>query len=255
VPTDRFVGKVALVTGAASGIGAATATAFASRGAAVLLADLDERGGSALAARLAEDGAAVQFVRTDVTDPADVAAAVRAATDAFGALDCAANVAGGMAGGDRPGLAVHETDETQWDGTVALNLRATWLCMKAEIGHMLEHGGGAIVNVASVAGMIGARDASVAYAVAKAGVIHLTRIAAVTYAERGIRVNAIAPGLTATPAVRASLSQAQKVPRGHAIKRMVEPEEQAEAILWLCSEGSAMTTGHVLPVDGGWTSR
>src|SRR5262245_56936688 len=194
--TGRFADRVALVTGAASGIGAATATALAIEGASVLLADIDVDGGTALAEALTSRGSAARLVRADVTSAADAAGAVRAAVDTFGALDCAANVAGGMAGGDRPGLTVHDTEEAQWDGTLALNLRATWLCLRAEIQQMINHGGGAFVNVVSVAGMIGTQDASVSYSVAKAGVIHLTRVAALTYGSSDIRVNAIAPGLT-----------------------------------------------------------
>ena len=253
---DRIMeGKVVLVTGASSGIGAATARTFAQAGGRLVLADIDESGGRAMEKALQESGAEARFVRADVTRGDEVEAMVAFAVDTFGGLDCAANVAGGMLGGDRPGLAIHETDEAAWDGTTSLCLRGVWLCLKYEVLHMMAHGGGTIVNVASVAGMLATRDSSAAYAVAKAGVIHLTRTAAASYAKHQIRVNAVAPGLTATANVRKNLSGEQLIPSGHMIKRMAEPEEQAQAMLWLCSDASAMTTGHVLPVDGGWTSR
>jgi NAD(P)-dependent dehydrogenase (short-subunit alcohol dehydrogenase family) len=253
--TASFEGKVALVTGAASGIGEATAVAFAVAGASVVLADVTEDAGAELAERLSRAGHAAAFVRADVTEVDDVAAMVAFAVERFGTLDYAANVAGGSAGGDRPGLGVLDTTPEQWDGTMGLNARATYLCLRAEIGHMRDHGGGAIANVASVAGYIGRSEGSVSYSVAKAAVAHLTRRAAADHARDGVRVNAIVPGLTATPAVLRSLTPEQRVPRGHLIKRAVEPSEQAAAILFLCSDDAAMITGHCLPVDGGWLAR
>jgi NAD(P)-dependent dehydrogenase (short-subunit alcohol dehydrogenase family) len=252
---NGYDGKVALVTGGASGIGAATVQAFAAGGASVLVADINEADGVAYVAQLTAAGHRARFVQCDATRENEVEAMVAAAVETFGGLHYAANVVGGMGGGDRPGNTVLTTGLEEWEGTVAVNLRSAWLCLKHEIAHMLGHGGGAIVNVASVAGYLGLSDASVAYSVAKAAVVHLTRVAAATYGGQGVRVNAIAPGLTATPAVRRSLTPEQRIPRAHVIQRMVEPEEQAAAILWLCSDASAMVTGQTLPVDGGWLSR
>lgn len=245
-----FEGKVALVTGGASGIGYATAEAFAALGASVMIADRDEVEGAAAAARMG-----ASFVPCDITKPDEVEQMVAATVATFGGLDMAANVAGGAGAGDRPGNTIVDTTEEQWDGTMSVNLRATWLCLRAEIGYMAGAGGGAIVNVASVAGFLGDSDSSVAYGVAKAGVIHLTRMAAVEAASQGIRVNAVAPGLTATPAVVRAFGKVTPVPRDHLIQRPVRPEEQAAAITWLCSEAAAMVTGHTLPVDGGWLAR
>jgi NAD(P)-dependent dehydrogenase (short-subunit alcohol dehydrogenase family) len=251
----RFGGKVALVTGGASGIGAATVEAFAQEGAAVVIADINDAAGEAYADRLRAEGRQAVYIHVDVTRSDEVAELVERTVASFGELHCAANIAGGMTGGDSPRNSVHGTEERAWDGTIDLNLRSTWLCLKYEITHMLEHGGGAIVNTASLAGMVVARVASPAYSVAKAGIIHLTRMAAIAYAEQGIRVNCIAPGLTETPAALRLLSDEQRAPRMHAIPRMVKPEEQASAILWLCSDAAAMVTGHTLPVDGGWAAR
>lgn len=250
-----FHGKVALVTAGASGIGAATVQAFASEGAAVLIADLNETDGFKYAERLSAEGHRVRFIRSDATVEADVKAMVNAAVETYGGLQYAANVVGGMSGGDHPGNPVVDTTLEQWEGTMAVNLRSTWLCLKHEIAYMLPHGGGSIVNVSSLAAYVGRSDASVAYAVAKAGVIQLTRTAASTYGRQGIRINAVAPGLTATEGVRRGLTPEQQIPKGHVIRRMVEPEEIAAAIVWLTSDASAMVTGQTLPVDGGWSSR
>ena len=255
ISIPRFEGKVALVTAGASGIGAATAEAFARAGAAVVIADLDEEGGTANAARLSDAGHRTRFVRADAADERDVAALVATTVETFGGLDIAANVVGGMAGGDRPRNDVLETTVEQWEGTMAVNLRATWLCMKHEIAYMKDHGDGAIVNVSSLAGLIGRSDASVAYGVAKAGIVSLTRIAASTYGRDGVRINAVAPGLTATEGVRRDLTPEQQIPKQHVIPRMVEPSEIADAILWLSSDASSMVTGQTVPVDGGWSSR
>ncbi len=250
-----FEGKVALVTAGASGIGAATALGFASAGAAVLIADINEEDGSAFVEQLRNAGHRAAFFGGDVTLEEDVEAMVAAAVKTFGGLDCAANIVGGMDGGDFPGNYVVESTVEQWDGTIVANLRATWLSLKHEITYMLDHGGGSIVNISSLAAYLGRSDASVAYAVAKAGIIQLTKTTASLYGAQGVRVNAVAPGLTATEGVKASLTPEQQIPRGHVIPRMVEPSEIADAILWLCSDGSAMVTGQTMPVDGGWSAR
>ncbi|MGE0386673.1 MAG: SDR family NAD(P)-dependent oxidoreductase [Gammaproteobacteria bacterium] len=255
MPKYDFRNKVALVTAGASGIGEATARAFADAGAAVLVADVNEAAGAACAERLASAGARAAFFRADATREEDVVAMVEAAAGRFGRLDYAANVVGGMGGGDFPRNSVVGTTVEQWEGTMAANVRSTWLCLKHQVSHMLGHGGGSIVNIASLAAYVGRSDASAAYSVAKAAVIQLTRVAAAAYGPQGVRVNAVAPGLTGTAGVRQSLTPEQQIPKNHLIARMVEPEEIAAAILWLCSDASAMVTGQTLPVDGGWSAR
>lgn len=251
----NMTGKVALVTAGASGIGAATVRAFAASGAAVLLADVNEDGGTSIADQLTAAGHSVRFRQADVTSEDDVAALVAEADRAFGRLDYAANVVGGMGGGDFPRNSIVDSTIEQWEGTMTANVTSTWLCLKHQIPYMTSQGGGSIVNVSSLAAFIGRSDASVSYGVAKAAIVHLTRIAASSHGAQGVRVNAVAPGLTATEGVRAHLTPEQQIPKGHVIPRMVEPSEIADAILWLCSDASAMVTGQTVPVDGGWTSR
>jgi len=249
-----LAGRVALVSAVGQGIGRATAELFAAQGARVLATDINPATGAELVERLTAAGAEARFVAADLTDEAGAAQVVRAAVDAFGALDVAANIVGGVAGAHVPEL--HELAAEAWDATVALTLRSCFLALKHEIAYMVDHGGGSIVNVTSLAGLRYA-PTTPSYAAAKAGVAHLTRITGVHYAERGIRVNAIAPGVTRTPAV-AERMDAERLERGlsvHAIHRLVEPEEQAQAMLWLVSDAAEMVTGHVLPVDGGWAAR
>ncbi|MDB5685802.1 MAG: hypothetical protein JWR77_391, partial [Rhizorhabdus sp.] len=194
----RFEGKVALVTAAASGIGAATATRFARDGAQVMLSDINMSGGETLAEQLRSDGADVHFIRTDATSEEEVAALVRQTIDHFGGLHLAANIVGDSMG-DASGPDMHLKSIEGWDATFSVCLRSTFLCLKHEIAYMIAHEGGAIANVTSLAGMLALAKSGAAYSTAKAGVIHLTRWAAVQYADRGIRVNCIAPGVTPTP--------------------------------------------------------
>jgi NAD(P)-dependent dehydrogenase (short-subunit alcohol dehydrogenase family) len=253
---NRFNNKNVLVTAAASGIGAATAKAFASEGASVMLSDINGEGVKQLAQEISASGARVFWQKTDCTDDAQIKALVEATINQLGGLDIAANIVGDSVG-DAHGPEFHETSTEGWNGTLAVTLNSAYLCMKHEIAHMIENNSGAIVNVTSIAGMRYVSSAGAAYSTAKAGVIQLTRFAAVSYAERGIRVNCIAPGVTPTPAYfKAGREAAEALINSmlpeQAIKRVVVPEEQAEAILWLCSESAAMVTGHVLPIDGGW---
>ena len=257
--TGRFEGKPVLVTAAASGIGAATAKAFARDGAKLMLSDINEAGGEQVAEELRQQGTDAYFLRSDCTIEQEVDALVRKTIETLGGLACAANVVGDVVG-DASGPEFHAQSTAGWDGTMAVSLGSAYLCMRQEIAHMIDHGGGAIVNVTSLSGMLYVAESGVAYATAKAGLIQLTRFAAVTYADRHIRVNCIAPGVTATPAYfkggeEAGLALLDSLVQSQPIKRPIEPAEQAAAILWLCSSEAAMVTGHVLPVDGGWTAR
>jgi len=249
----RFDGKIAIVTGGASGIGQAVAEAFAVSGARVIVTDINESGGAAVAKRLRDSGAEADFVPADMTNDHDVSALVDAVTTSNGGLDILVNVVGGAAKGDRPGIMLHEESEALWDETMALSLKSTFFGMKYAITYMLANGGGAIVNIASLAGLHVELTGTPAYGAAKAGVIHLTRTAAVMYGKHGIRINAVAPGLTLTPNVAAALTEKAKaeIMGRYPIVRGIAPSEQASAVLWLASDHAAMITGHILPVDGG----
>jgi NAD(P)-dependent dehydrogenase (short-subunit alcohol dehydrogenase family) len=247
-------GRVALVTGAASGIGRATAELLAGMGARVLASDVDADAGAAVAAALREGGAEARFVAADVTDGGAVRAAVADAVEAFGRLDLAANCAG-VGGGH---ATTHEYPEDEWDRIVAVNLRGTWLAMRAEIEAMLAGGGGAIVNVSSTLGLRGSPFGS-PYSASKHGVLGLTRTAALEYAVHGIRVNAVCPGAIDTPMMDATFERFPGfraaltgfVPMG----RMGGPDEVAGAIAWLSSDAASFVTGEALTVEGGLLSR
>lgn len=255
----RFEGKVALVTAAAAGIGAATARAFVEGGACVMLSDIDEEGGQKTAETLRSEGGRIGFFRADATREEDIAALVRATVSTFGGLHLAANVVGDSIG-DANGPEMHLKSVEGWDATFAISLRSAFICLKHEIAHMIAHGGGAIANVSSLAGLVYVPESGAAYSSAKAGIVQLTRFAAVSYADRGVRVNCIAPGVTPTRAYYkrgqdAAAAQIARMVERQAIKRAIETSEQAEAIAWLCSDAAAMITGHNLPVDGGWAVR
>lgn len=247
-------GKVALVTGAASGIGLATAIAFGREGAQVLLCDLAEkRAGDAVAA-VEKAGGQARFLRTDVTREDDVAAAVRTAVDAFGRLDCAVNNAGTTG----PMGIVPECSLEDWSHTLAVNLTGVFLCLKHEIPVMREQGAGAIVNVASGAGLIPVPGLS-AYCASKHGVLGLTKSAAHENARTGVRVNAVCPGVTDTPMLRASMDASpamEKMILASAVSgRLGRAEEIAEAVLWLCSDRASYVSGESMLVDGGTIAR
>ncbi len=246
--------KVALVTGAASGIGRATALLFAREGARVLVADVDASGGEATCAAIAGAGGEARFVRTDVTREAEVAACVRAAVDHFGRLDCAVNNAGITGGGG----AIPDLDLELWNRTLAVNLTGVFLCLKHEIPVMRGQGGGAIVNVASGAGLIGVPGLP-HYCASKHGVLGLTKTAALENARSGVRVNALCPGSTDTPLLRGAMAADPRlekmvlstIPGG----RLGRPEEIAEAAVWLCSDRASWVTGESMLVDGGSIAR
>ena len=244
-------GKVTLVTGGGAGIGRATALAFADAGARVVVADVDRAGGEDTARAVRERGGAARFIATDVTRAGSVEAMVAATVAVFGRLDCAFNNAG-VGSLSR----THEYREEDWDRVMAVNLKGVWLCVKYEVLRMLEQGSGAIVNMASATGLVGARNAA-AYVTSKHGVVGLTRAAALEYAEHGIRVNAVCPGVIRTRMHGGRLEDAAEVAHltaYHPIGRLGEPEEVAAAVVWLSSDAASFVTGTMLSVDGAWTA-
>ncbi len=245
--------RVALVTGAASGIGRGTALAFARDGYRVLLADLDQAGGESLAQQIIDAGGEALFVATDVRERDQVEAMVQHAVTAWGRLDCAFN----NAGIEEEHQRLADSGDAQFDRMMAVNVRGVWLCMQAQIRQMQIQGAGAIVNTASVAGLVGAPLHAI-YAGSKHAVIGLTRSAAAEYGRQGIRVNAVCPGVIRTPMLERALERgaadAKALQRLHPIGRVGEVHEVAEAVLWLCSDRSSFVTGHALAVDGGMTA-
>ena len=243
--------KVALVTGAASGIGRESALALAREGAAVCVSDIDIAGGEATAQSIIDEGGSAIFARCDVTEGDDVRAMVAATLEAFGRLDAAVNNAGIAGSFDHR---LHEARDELFERVIAVNLRGVWLCMKAELEAMLADGGGAIVNIASVAGLIGAPKAA-AYTASKHGVIGITRATAVEYAKRGIRINAVCPAYTDTAMVQDAVAlnplMGQIMARAIPMGRLGQPGEVADAVVWLCSAASSFVTGHALVLDGG----
>lgn len=249
--THDFSNKVALVIGGTSGIGLATARAFARSGARVAIAARGEAAGAQARAVLEAEGAQALFVSMDVRDEASVQSGVEAVVKHFGRLDFAVNSAG--AGGDMAPL--ERTDQDVWDTVMAINARGVWLAMRHEIPAMLASGGGAIVNLGSIYGQAG-RPAHHAYVASKHAVVGLTRSVALEYATRGIRVNALCAGVTRTPAMQQAEAYAPEIVQAlvaeHPMKRMATEEEVAGAALWLCSDGAGYVTGTPLAVDGGF---
>jgi NAD(P)-dependent dehydrogenase (short-subunit alcohol dehydrogenase family) len=247
--------RVAIVTGASSGIGRATALAFAQSGVKVVLADVSVEAGEGAAAEInKETGVPTSFVNCDVSKSADVERMVRHAVERFGRLDYAFNNAG-TEGVQAP---TAECSEENWDRTVAIDLKGTWLCMKYEIPQMLKQGGGAIVNCSSIAGLVGFPNLS-AYVASKHGVIGLTKTAALEYAKENIRVNAVCPGVIHTPMVDrfvgGNMEAMQALIAGEPIGRIGEPSEIADAVVYLCSSRASFVTGLAMQVDGGWVAQ
>jgi len=243
-------GKTALVTGAASGIGAASAIAFAEAGARVAVCDRDLEGAERTAKLIAEAGGEACAVGVDVTDSEEVAAMVSRVVDVFGRLDCAHNNAG-ITGAS---ALTADYDPSEWNRVLAVNLTGVFHCLRHELAAMLAGGGGSIVNTASFSGLV-AVPRIPAYVASKHGVVGLTKAAAVEYGRRGIRVNAVCPGSTRTPMVEDFAAGDQRVEDAMAaaspMRRLAEPEEIARAVIWLCSDEASFVNGHALAVDGG----
>ena len=252
---SRFQGKVAIVTGATSGIGAAAAWRLAAEGATVVLAGRREDRGIALVEHINEAGGTAQFVRTDVTHRDDLSQLVEHTMEEFGKLDLAFNNAG-IAGTAFTRAA--DIAEDQWDEVIAVNLTSVWLSMKHEIPAMLASGGGSIVNNASSYALRGSDFGSSDYVAAKHGVLGLTRTAAIDYAPRGIRINALCPGYTHSEIVDPLLADnpgtAEQIQRRVPMARIADPEEVAAAALWLLSDEASFVTGQALTPDGGLTA-
>jgi NAD(P)-dependent dehydrogenase (short-subunit alcohol dehydrogenase family) len=252
--TKTMKGKTALVTGAASGIGRATALAFAREGARVVVSDRDARGGEETVALIHRAEGDAVFIRADVSVNAEVEALIARTVDAYGGLDYAFN----NAGIEGTMATTADCTEANWDRIIAINLKGTWLCMKHEIPRMVDRNGGVIVNCSSIAGLVGFQTAP-AYTASKHGVIGLTQTAALELAKTGVRVNAVCPGVIQTPMIdRAIGDDPGKLAAFTAMEpigRFGTPDEIASAVMWLCSDGASFATGIALPVDGGWVAQ
>jgi NAD(P)-dependent dehydrogenase (short-subunit alcohol dehydrogenase family) len=247
----NFSGKVALVTGGSRGIGRATALLFGQSGAKVVIGDVDPAGLETVVS-IKRDGGEAVFVKTDVSDEDDVKNLIATAVRTYGGLHCAFNNAGVLP----PTVMLVEMEESTFDKTLAVDLKGVFLCMKHEITHMLQSGGGAIVNAASIAGVIAEPGIS-AYVAAKHGVIGLSKAAAVEYASKGIRINALAPGLVNTAMTKAWFDDPNMSAHFIAntpIGRISQPAEIAGMVLFLCSDFASFAVGQTFVIDGGYTT-
>jgi NAD(P)-dependent dehydrogenase (short-subunit alcohol dehydrogenase family) len=247
-------GKIALITGAGSGIGRATALIFAREGATIALSDIAAEGGEETLRLVKQEGAEAIFVRTDVSKLAEVEALIAKVISNWGRIDCAFN----NAGIDGKMAKTAECTEETWNRTIAVNLTGVFFCMKAEIPHMLRQGGGAIVNTASAAGLTGSPGLP-AYVASKHGVVGLTRAAALEYGREKVRVNCVCPGPIRTPMLGRLLTNRpemeQRFASAEPLKRLGEPGEIGEAAAWLCSDAASYVTGHAMSVDGGYMAK
>lgn len=257
--TGQFTGKVALITGGGSGIGRASVLAFANKGARVVVADVDVEGGQETVRLVNEKDGGGTFIKADVSRAVEVEALVSQTVEVYGRLDYAHNNAGVLAGD----VSAINNPEEVWDKVIDINLKGVWLCMEYEIPQMLKQGKGAIVNTASIAGLVGFGGGGV-YAASKHGVVGLTKSAALDYAQQGIRINAICPGFISTPMADRLINQAPEDTRAEfkqsfvdrePIGRFGTPEEVAEAVVWLCSDAASFVTGHAMAVDGGYVAQ
>lgn len=248
----NFKGRVAVVTGGSFGIGRATAIAFAKKGARVVIADWIEDSES-LALMTSIGGEAV-FVKCDVSKADDVKRMIESTVSVFGRLDYAFN----NAGIEGISASVQECTEENWDKTIGINLKGIWLCMKYEIPEMLKQGKGVIVNCASIAGLVGFAGLP-AYVASKHGVLGLTKTSALECAKLGIRVNAVCPGAIKTPMIDRITGNKKEAEEQFAnmepIGRLGNPEEVANAVVWLCSDEASFVTGHAMAIDGGWVAQ
>ncbi len=245
-----FEDKVVIVTGAGSGIGRATALAFAQEGAKVIVSDIQEQNGLATVEAIKKEKGEVYFIKCDVSSEEQVKNLVDQTVEKYGKLDCAYN----NAGVEGSPCSTVECSTENWDKTININLKGVWLCMKYEIPAMLKHGKGSIVNCSSIAGLVGFETIP-AYVASKHGVIGLTETAALEFAKKNIRVNAVCPGAIHTPMLDrfthgVEKTMAEQDPMG----RVGSPEEIADSVLWLCSDKSSYVTGQSIAVDGGWVA-
>jgi len=249
-----FDGRVAIVTGGNSGIGRATALAFARPDAKVVIAARRREEGEETAQMIRQDGGDASFIQTDVSQANQVKMMVQKTIEVYGRLDTAFN----NAGMNKRARLVELTEE-DFDRVISVNLKGVWLCMKYEIQQMLMHGGGSIVNMSSGYGLFGSSRGHSAYAASKHGVIGLTKSVALEYAKEGIRVNAVIPGWILTPMVEAGMQAnpqlEARILDHEPVGRLGRPEEVAEAVVWLCSDAASFVTGHSMTIDGGLTSQ
>lgn len=249
----KFDGKVALVTGASSGIGRAAALAFAQKGAKVVVADIEAKGGHDTVSMIKEAGGEVLFVETDVSKSPEVKKLISKTIETYDRLDCAFNNAGIAPG--KIGVPVAEQTEEDFDRIISINLKGVWLCMKYEILQMIKQGSGSIVNCSSIAGLRGNIVDTSAYIASKHGVIGVSKAAALEYAKGGIRVNVVCPGYVRTPmlenAIRVNPQIEVRMKNRVPVARMGTPEEIAETVVWLCSDAASYITGQSFVLDGG----
>jgi NAD(P)-dependent dehydrogenase (short-subunit alcohol dehydrogenase family) len=246
-----LMGKVALVTGAGSGIGRATAMAFAAAGARVVVSDIDEEGGNQTVAAIQAAGHEAVFIVSDVSNSKSVETLIEESVRRFGRLDCAHN----NAGVESAIAHIAEATEADWERTIAVNLKGVWLCMRAELRQMIKQGYGVIVNTASVGGLTGV-PGNAAYSAAKHGVVGLSRTAALEYATAGIRVNAICPGLTRSGMTDRLIKAAPDLIRSvmPPMQRIAEPHEIAAVVVFVCSDEASFISGQAIAVDGAATA-